>query len=240
MDTKILYHRGDEKNAPANTLLAFEAASGGEPDGVELDVQFTRDNVPVVFHDRTLGKHTGADGYLRDYSLSELRKIELDIPGDNPPQFIPTLEEVLDVIGNMEIINIEIKQRAGENIDEERELVRTVEKKGLLDKVIFSSFNHYSIKNLNKIAPDAKKGIIYYARLYEPWKYAESLGVDYIVPLYRTVTEEVLSEAKERELELMTYGTNNSDKLKRLLKNNVDMIITDDVETALKLRKNML
>jgi len=239
MDTKILYHRGDEKNAPANTLLAFEAASKGEADGVELDVQFTRDSVPVVFHDRTLGKHSDVTGYLRDYTLSELRKVELDIPGDNPPQFIPTLEEVLDVIENMEIINIEIKQRAGENISEERKLLQTVEKKGLLDNVIFSSFNHYSIKNLEQISPGVKKGIIYYARLYRPWEYAESLGVDYLVPLYRTVTEDLLFEAARRDLKIMAYGTDDSEKIRKLIDNNVNMIITDEVERALSLRENM-
>lgn len=100
-------HRGlfdNESDAPENSLLAFrKAVEAGY--GIELDVQLSKDNVPVVFHDATLKRMCGIDGNVWEYTLEELRKMKLA----KSNQTIPTFEEVLQVIGGRVPLIIEYK-----------------------------------------------------------------------------------------------------------------------------------
>ncbi|SDL09690.1 glycerophosphodiester phosphodiesterase [Halarsenatibacter silvermanii] len=240
MSSKIIYHRGDENNAPANTILAFEQAAKGDGDGVELDVQFTEDNELVVFHDQKIDNHTKGSGYVSDYSLSELKKIKLETGStENGEQYIPTLEETLAVVENMDMINIELKQRDGDDLEQEKKLVQALAARGLEEKTLVTSFNHYTIHNLHEIAPDIKKGILYYSRLYRPWDYARQLGADHLIPMHRTVTEKMLSGAHRNGLKVAAYGTNDHDRIEKLIELGVDMIITDEAEAALSLREEL-
>ena len=79
--TKIFAHRGASGYAPENTLEAFALAISQKADGIELDVQLTRDGIPVVIHDETIDRVTSKTGYVKDYTLKELKKLKqhLDI-----------------------------------------------------------------------------------------------------------------------------------------------------------------
>lgn len=100
-DTSVLRgyhyaHRGlfnNDGDAPENSLLAFKRAVE-KGYGIELDVQLTKDDQLIVFHDASLKRMTGIDGYVWDYTLEELKQFKL---GDSQ-ETIPTFQEVLDVI----------------------------------------------------------------------------------------------------------------------------------------------
>lgn len=100
-------HRGLHNNrtsAPENSLKAFElAVEAGY--GIEMDVQLTKDNIPVVFHDKTLKRMCGKDGYVWEYTLEELQQNTL---ADSKEQ-IPTFEEVLKLIDGKVPLIIEYK-----------------------------------------------------------------------------------------------------------------------------------
>ena len=98
--TKIFAHRGASGYAPENTLEAFALAITQGADGIELDVQLTKDGIPVVIHDETIDRVTEKTGFVKDYTLNELK--ELTVLGNKFPEYssskIPTLEEVLDAV----------------------------------------------------------------------------------------------------------------------------------------------
>jgi len=95
---KIWAHRGCSQRYPENTLLAFEKAAALKGlAGIELDIQLTRDGELVVIHDERVDRTTEGIGYVRDYTLSQLRKLHI-YAGDNPSQTIPTMEEVFDLL----------------------------------------------------------------------------------------------------------------------------------------------
>ncbi len=105
---KHLYaHRGlfdNTSEAPENSLTAFRnAVENGY--GIELDVQLSKDKVPVVFHDATLKRMCGFDGNVWDYTLAELKSFKLL----NSHETIPTFAEALEVIGGNVPIIIEYK-----------------------------------------------------------------------------------------------------------------------------------
>ena len=100
-------HRGLHDNrtlAPENSLEAFRlAVEAGY--GIEMDVQLTKDNIPVVFHDKTLKRLCGKDGYVWDYTLEELQKNTLA----DSKERIPTFKEVLDLVDGKIPLIIEYK-----------------------------------------------------------------------------------------------------------------------------------
>lgn len=95
----IFAHRGDWRNAPAeNSLLAFQKCIDEGIDGIEIDIQVTRDGVPVVMHDESLERTTTGKGMVCDYTLKELKNLYLLSPiGVVTHQRIPTFEEVLEL-----------------------------------------------------------------------------------------------------------------------------------------------
>lgn len=100
-------HRGLHDNAsaaPENSLSAFQKAVDAGF-GIELDVQLTKDRVPVVFHDFTLKRICGVEGKLRDFTYDELQRLRLC--GTN--QKIPKLDEALKLIGGRVPLIVELK-----------------------------------------------------------------------------------------------------------------------------------
>ena len=71
---KIFAHRGASAYAPENTLEAFRLAMEQGADGIEIDVQLTKDNELVVIHDETVDRVSNAKGAVRDYTLEELKR----------------------------------------------------------------------------------------------------------------------------------------------------------------------
>ena len=71
---KIWAHRGAIEYAPENTLEAFEAAVRLGADGIELDIHESKDQEIVVIHDERLDRTSSGKGWVKDYTLEELRQ----------------------------------------------------------------------------------------------------------------------------------------------------------------------
>ena len=76
--TKIFAHRGASGYAPENTLEAFALAMDIGADGIELDVQMTKDGEVVVIHDETINRVSDGKGRVKDYTLVQLREFSFD------------------------------------------------------------------------------------------------------------------------------------------------------------------
>ena len=100
-------HRGlfdNEGDGPENSLMAFRrAADAGY--GMEMDVQITKDGVPVVFHDFTLERMCKKPGKICDYTWQELKDFKLG----NSQETIPKFEDVLKAVNGRVPLIIEIK-----------------------------------------------------------------------------------------------------------------------------------
>lgn len=100
-------HRGfhdNESAAPENSMAAFKKAVDAGY-GIEFDVQLTKDDVPVVFHDSTLKRVCKVDGKLKDYTYEELQKFRLC----DSVEKIPLLKDVLELVDGKTPLIIEIK-----------------------------------------------------------------------------------------------------------------------------------
>lgn len=161
---KIWAHRGCSQRYPENTLLAFEkAVSIRNLTGIELDIQLTGDGQLVVIHDERVDRTTDGIGFVKDYTLAELRKLHIDAD-ENPSQRIPTMEEVFDLLDDRLReglkINIELKNSIYPYEGLEEKIVTLVHRRGIQDHIIYSSFYAKSLQKLRNLDGEAEIGIL--------------------------------------------------------------------------------
>lgn len=161
---KIWAHRGCSQRYPENTLLAFEKAISLEKlTGIELDIQLSKDGHLVVIHDERVDRTTEAIGFVRDYTLAELKKLHI-YADDNPIQTIPTMEEVLDLLETRLKsglkLNIELKNSIYPYEGMEEKIVELVHRKGMQDSIVYSTFYAKSLARLKKLDEKSELGIL--------------------------------------------------------------------------------
>lgn len=149
---------------PENTLLAFEKAA--ELDGltgIELDIQLTKDGEIVVIHDERVDRTTEGIGYVRDYTLSEIKRLHI-YADSNPSQSIPTIGEVFDLlrdrIGYGLKLNIELKNSIYPYAGMEEKIVELINKHGLQENIVYSSFSALSLEKIRDLDSQAELGIL--------------------------------------------------------------------------------
>lgn len=166
---KIWAHRGCSYAYPENTLQAFEAACRYPITGIELDIQLSKDRKIVVIHDEKVDRTTKAFGRVSDFTLEELKKFKIESHPDESgaTQYvqIPTIEEVFELVKPYclergMLVNIELKNSVVCYEGMEDLILETVNRWGIQDHVIYSSFNQESVKMLKKKDPSVKTGIL--------------------------------------------------------------------------------
>lgn len=161
----IWAHRGCSMQYPENTLEAFEAAAKlSGITGIELDVQFTKDNEAVVFHDENVSRVTNGTKNICEYTLEELKRLEICSINGTITR-IPTLEEVLKLlkpycISNGLLINIELKTSVIRYPGIEAATLELVQKHGLESQIVYSSFLPESVALVKQLDPMAQTGML--------------------------------------------------------------------------------
>ena len=102
--TQIYAHRGSSAIHPENTLRAFRHALAIGVDGIELDVHATADGTPVAIHHRDVGRTTDGAGYVDQIPLARLETFDA-----GHGERVPTLAEILELVGAAAHLDIEIK-----------------------------------------------------------------------------------------------------------------------------------
>ena len=184
-------HRGASAYAPENTLEAFRLANEMHADGIELDVHLSKDGEVVVGHDETVKRTTlgACDKRLCDMTVEEMQQLDVyNGKEEYRGARIPTLRQVLEFLKTNDMyLNIELKTTDIFYPGLEEKTVALVHEYGLADRVIYSSFNHYSLMLARKADPDCKIGLLYSEGMYEPHAYAQHLNATAIHPHFRTL-----------------------------------------------------
>lgn len=162
-DIQIVGHRGAKSEAPENTVAGILHAARIGLDSVEFDVQFSSDGEMIVIHDATVDRTTNAVGAVSDFTAAELAA--LDARGTCPswpePVGVPTLEEVLEVVGGFTTMQIEIKRDTPERLEEiATGILRQVNARSLEPKVIITSFVAEVMEIVQRLAPEQQRGFI--------------------------------------------------------------------------------
>ena len=236
----VLAHRGASGYAPENTLASFRKAIQLGADGFELDVQLTKDGEIVVIHDEWLERVSDGKGFVKDYTLEELRKLNFN---KNFPecgfQQIPTLREVYELIKDTDhVIDVELKTGIFDYPNIVEKVLKLTDEMGLKDRIFYSSFNHYTCVEIKKQEPEAYVGFLYGDVYIDVERYVKEHDGDAIHPAFYLLRDPVHArKAKELGLEINTWTVNEIEHMKMCLMLGVDTIITNYPDKALGLLK---
>ncbi|MBT2656519.1 glycerophosphodiester phosphodiesterase [Bacillus sp. ISL-18] len=235
--TQIFAHRGYSTLYSENTMGAFIGADKAGADGLELDVQLTKDGEIVVIHDEKVDRTTTGKGFVKDFLFKEIRKLNANKDGQKKEP-IPSLIEVLEWLqSNTLICNIELKNGLIPYEGMEEKVIQLVRRYGLSDRIIISSFNHYSIVYSYRIAPEIETAPLFIEGIYMPWIYAQSIRAKGIHPKHSAMSDTILVKTMENGIAVRPYTVNKDEDMHRLFKINCTAIITDDPVKALRIRK---
>lgn len=240
--TKIFAHRGASGYAPENTLEAFALAMEQGAEGIELDVQLTKDGQVVVIHDETIDRTSDCKGAVRDYTLQELKEMSFHNHMDAYKGVkIPTLKEVLELVkpGTMDV-NIELKTGIYWYPEIEAKTIQVVKETGMEGRVIYSSFNHYSIQKVRELDEAAETAFLYSDVILNVDKYAKETGVGGLHPaVYHLKMADFMKEYKESGLKVRVWTVNKEEDMKRFIENNLEAVITNYPDQALAVRREI-
>ena len=235
MKPLIWAHRGASGSYPENTIPAFEEAIKMNSDGIELDIQLTKDGEMVVCHDETIDRTSNGSGNIKDYTLEELRQFNFNkiLPSLGEVK-IPTMKEVIDLIKPTNLlINIELKTTIYFYEGIEEKIINLVHEEGMEDRVIYSSFNHASIVRIQQLDKNAKTAFLYMDSPIDFVSYAKKHNVDAIHPaLYNLQYPEEIMQAKKAGLEINVWPVNTKDHILSCMDIGVDGLITDYPDMA--------
>jgi len=223
-------------------MAAFQKAVQMGADGIELDVHRSRDGKLVVCHDETIDRTTTGKGTIKDQDYNELSSIDAGkwFGSEYSGERMPLLEEVLVLLKPTTLLlNIELKTDYYFYPGIEEQTLSLVHRYGMEEQVIFSSFNHYTVVELKKRAPQVKGGILYSCHLVKPHIYAKGLLVDALHPPMHLATPEIIQDAHTAGLSVHAWFSREQfeEKLARIyLNSGVDMLITNYPQEYLKLR----
>ena len=225
-------HRGASHEAPENTIPAFLLAIELGADGIELDVQLSRDGEVVVIHDFVLETTTDGHGPVRDRTLAELKALDAGSWFD--PLFvgqrIPTFQEVVEAVGPRLLLNVELKTASLRDDGLAEAVVRTLEENQLLGRVVVSSFNPLALQRVRNLNPWIPIGFLYGPGLplllRRPW-FRRLIHPEALHPHHSMVDEKYVRWAREKGYRLHAWIVDEPGKMWQLMRQGVDLIITN-------------
>ena len=231
MRTEIWAHRGASLHAPENTLSAFEDAVRLGADGIELDVQRRSDNHLVVSHDASLERSAGVQSQVSQMTLQALKKLNMGIAkADSTVHAIPTLSEVFQLLRPTALkVNVELKDPPDLNFDMAAAVLKLACDYQMTDRLIL------------KQSLTTRCGILYQAGLYQPWIYAQHVGVSAIHPFFpNLLIPDLVTRCHEAGICVHPWTIDEPKYIYQAIQLNVDAIITNNVEQAIAIRQQLV
>jgi glycerophosphoryl diester phosphodiesterase len=233
-------HRGFSAEFLENTMESFQAAYEAGADGVELDVQLTRDGEVIIFHDATLERLTNATGWLAEWTAQELATVQMpkETTEGIKTYSIPTFQEYLDWVKDKDFLtNIEIKSITSEDYGLEKKVIEAVYQAGVEEKVLISSFHKDALLRVKEIDLTMECGLLTPGCNTKILQLTKALGVEYIHPHYTSITKNLVAEAEKLGLEMNVWTVNDGFSLERMLELAPLGIITDHPDRMRKLQE---
>lgn len=202
--------------------------------------QLTKDHVPVVIHDLTVDRTTDGEGFVMNYTYKDIQSLDAGSWFDSTFEGIriPSLEEVMKWIKGTHLkLNIELKNGYPRFPELEEKVIALIRQFEMEERVILSSFNHYSLVETKRLAPELETAVLFMEGLYEPWDYAEHIGARALHPYLPVAVPELIQVASSKNMPVRVFTVNGPEQMKQLLKAGCS-IFTDDPETAVSIRRN--
>ena len=225
----IIAHRGASGHAPENTMAAFRRAVELGAAFIETDLRLSHDARFVAMHDPTLDRTTNGRGLVRDFTLEQLR--ELDAGSWYGPEFtgekIPTIEEILTFAREADtVFYLEIKHDAAA-WGMHHGLATALRAAGEAARTVVISFDPRTLENLRRLDATQLTGFLYELPLQNPIEIALKVGARQLAPRADLVTPELIREARDAGIQVVTWTVNEPGQMRALAAAGVNGIITN-------------
>jgi glycerophosphoryl diester phosphodiesterase len=235
-------HRGQRATRPEQTLEAYRTAIELGADGIEVDVQLTRDGRLAMIHDLTLDRTTNGHGLLAEMDWSELRR--LDAGSWFGPEFagctIPSLDETLDLATAAGVVLcVEIKGEPARAVATATAVARVIRARDLFGRVFVSSFDHQALAVARRAAP---RLLLAPERLPESAlpdpeiavAQATALGAAVLQHRWEALTREVVDALHLAGVAVWSWPIDTTESVAHSVAVGVDGVIGDDVSVLLR------
>jgi len=231
MTPSIWAHRGASDRAPENTLPAFEQAAERGAAGIELDVQRTADGHLVVCHDETVDRTSDGRAAIADLTLAELRRLDFSFgKAGFEGTRIPLLAEVLELMRPTNLlVNVELKDSEEPYPGMAQQALDLAAELGMADRVLWSSFNHHTLREVRQADAAARTGVLMVEPLVDVWHYAQRLGATEIHPYFRSLRlmPDAVERCHEAGVRVNVWTVNSVDDLADMTARGVDAVISN-------------
>jgi len=251
----IFAHRGGNKEAVTqgqavaeNTRAAFNQALLLPIDGIETDVQLSRDEVPVLWHDWFLDKLSHPGKRIDDFTFEQLKQMNFAGYGDTgaTPESVLSLEEFIGSYQEHCGLNIEVKSHDGESVQrQQRKIVQTLSIIATLDNqgVFISSYSLPCLQFAHQQAADFPLFYLLsdrYSRAdIEQLLETQAFLKGFCLPI-SNLDSAIVDLLHENGKEIAAYTCNSEEEITKALTLEADIIISDYPQLALNLRQQKL
>ena len=230
-DTLIIAHRGFMSEEVENTIGALVASVEVGADIVEIDIQQTKDGEFVVFHDVTLNRLTNRSDAVHTLTLAQLMAIEVMAGGHRDR--IPSLQQMIDAAKAHDMtLLVEVKIHGYETPDYLERLVAQLADNGVLSTYYVQSMNNIIMEKIEALEPRLKTGSVYTFHIGA----LPITDTDFYAIEESSVSAKLVEEARQKNKPLFIWTVNSERSLQHYLEQDVDGLITDNPQTAVKLR----
>jgi glycerophosphoryl diester phosphodiesterase len=226
---EIVAHRGASKDAPENTIASIELAIEQGADVIEFDIQLTKDNVIVLMHDYTLRRTTNLTKQTRlaDVTYDEIKNLDAGswFSSDFEGEKIPTLIEVLSILGNRARLFIDIKTDSP-ILDEQ--LIQILELFDYVDHTVVLSKNRNQLMRLKALNPNIKTLLLISSFYGDVNQLANDSIVDYygLEQQFVVNASAIIKELQSRGKKIYAWTVSEPSDMESILKYGLDGMIT--------------
>ena len=247
---EIQGHRGARGILPENTLAAFKYAIENNIDTLELDLNITKDNEIIIYHDKNINTEicNGISKPIKTLSLKEIKEYDCGskkninfpnqqtVPGEKIPTFIELINLIQTEYKNKNIkMNIEIKTTKSLDTDDEvynfsNKLIDIIHKYNIAGDVTIQSFDIRALKDVKEIDPSITTSYIIEEKLPSIDSLintSKQLGVKIISPEYKLIDKQIVKKLQESGFKVLPWTINDMNIIKQNIEYGVDGIITD-------------
>src|SRR5690625_1094730 len=200
MNIKALAHRGHPMKFPENTMSAYKAAYELGFSHLELDVQLSKDGVPILMHDITVDRTTNGSGFVKDFTYEQLQQLTV---GEN--EKIPTLEEAMLFAKDKINVSVEMKQMGNLYEGLEEKTLEVLKKTRMLDQVYVNSFDHFSVTKLRELSNDIELGVIIHGASPSVIPFMKEINAKYLSVRIEYLTDSFVQTCEDEDNQIVVF-----------------------------------
>lgn len=209
-------HRGAKGYALENTLSSFQKAIDLNVDGIELDVHISVDNQVMVIHDETIDRTTTESGFVSELTSAQMQQLG-----------IPTLIDVIALVGWQCFINIEIKDKKA-TLFVISIIENSIEEQGWNYNLFqISSFDWTVLDTISQLNPSIHLGVLTEKSTSEAFEFAKKINAFSINPFFELIDQETVALWQQNGFNVFPWTVNQEEDINFVKSLSVNGIISD-------------